>query len=311
MTRRKANLFAPLRPAARLTAVGLVTLGGAFAATDAHHADRSADADPTVVAAAASTTGRISPAEVLASVPVPPGSIAVPEKPAGAPDGGKTPFISGAFDQRTGAVWWSTTLSSAAVFDWFRAHPPTGMVLQMTGESAQTPLLGFVPVHASARAGEPTVYVQAFSLADGRTGIQLTADVTYQPVRTTQELVPAAAKLIVTVRPGDNESTQSPMSVTVTDPARIAGVTKIINALPLVSGVENCPFDDGRGLRLTFESAGGAILAEADMNAAGCQTTALTIGSVRAALTDTGQAIQGVENAIGTHWKLTSTVSVP
>lgn len=303
MTRRDVDPLAPLKPVARLAAVGLVALGGVLVAAQFH------PAAATTVPGVAS--GHVTPGGVLGAISVPPGSTALRAKPSGAPNDGAPPFLSGVRHQQTGAVWWSTDLSSADVFTWFRAHPPAGMELQVTGDSAQSPLLGFAAKQASPTAGDPTVYVQTFALPGGRTGIQLSADVTYLPVRTTQEMLPAAAKLVVVPDFGMNvkgPQTQPHASgVTVTDTARIADVTGIIDSLQLVDSVRSCPMDDGSGLRLTFESADGTTLAVARAEESGCGDISLKIGSsspLDLSGTATVPVIQQIETAIGTSWSL-------
>jgi hypothetical protein len=124
-------------------------------------------------------------------------------------------------------------------------------------------------------------------------------------------MVPAAAKLVVVPDFGMNAKgaqTQPHASgVTVTDPARIADVTRIINSLQLVDSVRNCPFDDGSGLQLTFESADGATVAVAHADELGCGDINLKIGSA-SPLDLSGTAavpvIQQIETAIGTSWNL-------
>ena len=304
MTRRVVDPLAPLKPVARLAAVGVVALGGVLAATQLYPA--GAAVRPGTAAAHLA-----SPADVLHSVAVPPGSTALHGKPADAPGGGQPPFTSGGTVQRTGAVWWSTELSSADVYSWFRAHPPTGMTAQMSGTvggaPGQTQFLGFTPVHVAASAPDPTVYVETFPLPGGRTGIQLSADVVYPLVRTAQEMVPTAAKLVVTGQysGGGIGTPPSPVTVTLTDPARIASITKIVNSMQLVNGIFNCPQDAGGGLLLTFETASGKTLATTDMSIGGCGFASLRIGSVREpALSGAPGAIQQIQSVLGTHWNL-------
>lgn len=301
MTRGDVDPLAPLKPVARLAAVGLVTLGGVLVAAQFQ------PAAATTVAGAAS--GHVTPGGVLGAISVPPGSTALHAKPSGAPNDGKPPFVSGALHQQTGAVWWNTDLSPADVFAWFRAHPPAGMELQATGESAQAKFLGFAAKQSSPTAGDPTVYVQTFTLPGGRTGIQLSADVSYLPVRTAQQMVPTAARLVVVPDFGMNAKgaqTQPHASgVTVTDPARIADVTRIINSLQLVDSIRNCPLDDGSGLQLTFESADGATIAAAHADELGCRDISLRIGSsgpLDLSGATTVPVIQQIETAIGTSW---------
>lgn len=292
---------------ARLAAVGLVAVVGMLAAVQVHdtHAPRPLDAAPlgNPGPAAVSFDSLLSPVQLLAAVQPPPGSVALHAKPADAPDGGRPPMLPDAIEEKTGAVWWSTDMSPSAVFAWFRAHPPAGMKLSTWGSTSAGALLGFAPLRAAAGISKADVYLETFPTADGRTGVQASAVIVYQPVRTAQEMAPRAARLVVDELPAGGG--RKGASVVVTDPARIASVTGIFNAMPLTTGSFACPADNGSGIRLTFESADGAVLAVADLSSTGCGNASLTIGSTREpGLAGSESAIPQIQSVIGTHWKL-------
>lgn len=291
---------------ARMAAVGAVTVAGMLVAVNTHEpgaAKGTAALSPTKTAF---STKQDTATSVLATIKAPPLSTAVLTKPSNAPNNGGPPFTSDASDQQIASEWWSTNLPSAAVMAWFRAHPPTGMTLSMWGSATDRPVLGFAPSHQAPGIANEIVYVETFTLSGGATGIQLTADITYQPVRSAQDVVPTAALLVVTARFAHGTGpAQRPASVTITDPARVADVARIINGLHIVTGTFSCPADFGGGLRLRFESPAGANLAQADLEAGGCEFAGLTVGARPALnLGGGGDAIGQIQRVIGTHWIL-------
>ena len=311
MTRREVDPLAPLKPVARLAAVGLVAVVGMLAAVQLHdtHAPYPLDAASTGTAgispAGASFDKPLSPAELLTAVQAPQGSVALHAEPANAPDHGQAPFASDAPVEKGGAAWWSTNLSPAAALAWFRAHPPTGMTLRMWGSTSAGGFLGFAPQRAIDGVRGATVYVETFPMADGRTGVQASADIVYQQVRTAQEMVPLAAKLVVDPRMPASGGQPHGKSVVITDPARIASATKIVNALVITVPTISCPIDNGSGIQMTFESADGAVLAVAGLSAEGCGNASLTVGSTRVPELGGGAAaIPQIQSLVGTHWKL-------
>jgi len=103
-----------------------------------------------------------------------------------------------------------------------------------------------------------------------------------------------------------NDKKKPPASVTVTDPAKVAKLVALVNALPLFPpGVFSCPADDGRGVRLTFlAKTGGPTVATAFAKSNGCGGVQLAVGD-RQTMLGWGSTVAQQALAIsGMHWKL-------
>jgi hypothetical protein len=114
-----------------------------------------------------------------------------------------------------------------------------------------------------------------------------------------------AAKLVATPK-FPPYATHTTSSATFTDPAEIAQVLAIINALPPApTGVVSCPMDVGSGLRLDFESTDGTLVEQATMAASGCGGTTITInGEQQPAKASGRDTIQRIQRILGTSWQL-------
>ena len=319
MTRRTTDPLAPLLPLAQLAAVSFVAVvatlaavhfgAGAGAAGSTSTAALSTDVQLT---ATGTTTAKADPnaqvaateaSTLLGAVKVPPGSVRLTSQPGDAPNLGKPPVQPSASTLVTRMAWWSTSLSPHDALAWMSAHRPNGLETSDSGPS----LIGFEAAGSGA-IGQADVYAETFTMPDGKTGIQLSSVVVYLPTRPAQETIPAAARLVaVPDFPGPGG--RSGASATFTDQAGIDRVAAIINALPTQApGLLYCPADTGGGLELDFESGDGAALAQVEIRASDCAGVSVTThGTQQPGLSGGTQALQQIQDALGTHWQLTLT----
>lgn len=311
MRRRTVDPLAPLKPVARLAAVGLVAAVGTLGAVHAHGqpAQDTASVSPASVSSSSSNIVSEASSEastLLSAVHLPPGAVRLDSKPANAPE-----ESSQGGDVITRTQWWSTNMSAGDVLSWVAEHPVSSTVATLqewTGSGVQAP-------HTSTAIGfdgtstgvlyELNVSVTPFTLSSGGTGIQVTASVDYRPSRSARETIPVTAKLVVTqTRPGE---TGNGGTVTTTDPGEIGRVAKIINGLPTAPRAPmNCPFDDGAGINLKFESASGNVLDVVTMETTGCTRASIVIeGAKQPQLESSLGAVQQTEQVIGAHWQFT------
>jgi hypothetical protein len=323
MTRRTTDPLAPLLPLARLAAVSFVAVVATLAAV--HYGAGAGAGDATSAAGSTSTaalstdvqltaTGtasgkadanaRLAATEastLLNAVKVPPGSVRLASQPGDAPDHGQPPAQPQTSTLVTGRTWWSTPLGPSDALKWMGANPPNGLQTSASGPS----MIGF-DADSSGVINQADVYAETFTLPDGKTGIQLSSVVVYLPQRPAQETIPAAAKLVaVPDLPGPGG--RAGASAAFTDQAEISRVAAIINALPTQPpGTYNCPADTGGGLELDFESSGGAPLAQVEIRASGCGGVLVAARGARLpGLSGGAQALQQIQDVLGTHWQLT------
>ena len=317
MKQRTIDPLAPLLPVVRLAAVGLVAAAGTLAAvhlgpSGTTQASISAH-DTGTTSTTTSPTGSGTNAQVaakeanalLGEVEFPPGSVQLTSQPSGAPDGGVPPILPRVSTMVTRTAWWTSTLSPTDALNWMQAHPANGLDASISETSnSGPPVIGFQR-NASGVLAEDTVYAEAFELPGGKTGIQLSSVVVYQPDRPAQETIPAAAKLVATPEFPLGRA-RGNTSATFTDQAEIDRVARIINALPTATqGSYSCPDDTGGGLTLDFESSGGTITAKVTMQATGCGGTSIeAAGTQQPGLASGYETIQQIQNALGTHWQL-------
>ena len=304
MRRRIADPLAPLKPVARLAAVGLVATVGMLGAVQIHA--QPAQVSTTLVSASNGASEATAEADtLLAAVHLPPGAIRLTSKPANAP---AAPTPEG--DMVTQTQWWSTNTSAADVLSWVAAHPTSSTVATLqewSGSGIQSPRVTDAVGFDGNSAGvlyELYVGVTPFTLSGGRTGIEVTASVYYRPARTPQETIPVTAKLVVSqILPGvaGNGGT-----VTTTDPGVIGQVARIINGLPTAPlGPRYCPMNNGAGISLSFESSSGTVLYLVSLETSGCGGSAITVaGHPQPPLAGNVDAAGQVVSAIGAHWHL-------
>jgi len=94
--------------------------------------------------------------------------------------------------------------------------------------------------------------------------------------------------------------------VTVTDPAKVRKLVALINAQPLFPpGLFNCPFDDGRGVQLTFlAGTRGPTVATEFAKSNGCGGVQLTLGGQWTMLGWASSVAQQALAISGMNWKL-------
>jgi hypothetical protein len=241
---------------------------------------------------------------------MPAGSQRLSTRPATAPSRADSiSFVPATPDLVTRTGWWSSTLTPTALSSWLEANPPKGLSdAQSTtqhGAGAPATVQLIYTGFGTGAVDEIAVFTNVFALPDGRTGLQLSALVTYRPDRPAGETLPAAARLVVTahgVGPGHGTA-----STTVTNAAQINRVENLIDGLPTQpQGAYSCPADVGGELALDFDSASGSLLAQVQIHLSGCGGAGVTVGGRQepdlSAHSDTAQEIQDI---IGTHFPLT------
>jgi hypothetical protein len=154
------------------------------------------------------------------------------------------------------------------------------------------------------------ISAEAAALPGGGSVLRVDVIVTYLPIRPAGETIPRAAVLTITPvypmpRSGSNETGSA---VTVTDPAEIAKITELVNALPIMSLESRpCPISMGVNLRLVFRATGGSTLAEVDASPDGCGSVDVTVGgTVEPTLSGGPELIDQISAVLGTHWQLAS-----
>lgn len=212
---------------------------------------------------------------------------------------------------RTG--WWSSTLTPTAVTSWLAANPVKGLstAQSMTqhGPGAGATVQLIYTGLGTGSVNEIDLFTNVFTLPDGRTGLQLTALVTYRPDRPAGETLPAAARLVVAATDGFGPSHKTG-GTAVTNAAQIDRIENLINGLQTAPrGAYSCPIDFGGELALDFESASGSVLAQVQIHVSGCGGASVTVGGKQepdlSTPRDTAQEIQDI---IGTHFSLTRQV---
>jgi hypothetical protein len=237
-------------------------------------------------------------------------------------------FTSGDPDIASAVSWWYVPDSAQAVLSYESAHLPRGFTSTGQGAigAAATPAHP-VPAHGvqftphplgtadgawletwSPPSGTGELTVEVADPASGQAYVRVDADVPWQPARPAGTRLPSGiGAVVVTAVPGLNDKRKPPAPVTVTAPGGVRQLVSLVNGLPLAPpGIYNCPFDDGRGVRLTFLSRpGGAVLATAFAKANGCGGVALTIGPGQPTALGSGStAAQQVLTISGLPWRL-------
>ena len=143
---------------------------------------------------------------------------------------------------------------------WETAHLPSQYTASDTdfGPPSWDRMFDLPPVPGVLPVRE--MVIEVTSLAGGQTGIRVDAHVGWQPVRTAAQQVPATAKAVtITVVSESRPVTHVPGPVTITDPAKVAGLAALVNALPISPFNGNvaisCPAAIDVSLRLTFRAS--------------------------------------------------------
>jgi len=246
---------------------------------------------------------------LLASFVPPPGATRLPK----APDlpGGylKTPITSlGDGYQVDGTTFWQAPGAPQAVLNWEIAHISHRFSLGDADFGAASDRSFELPPVPGVLTSRDLV-VEVASLGDGRTGIRVDAEVGWQPSRPASDQVPPAARAVTIAEETTMETGQGmPSPVTITDPAVVARLAALVNAMPIspLNGTaESCPAAFGSFLTLTFgASPGGQVLATVRTD----QSCGVTIFSPSPnqslALTQPSGLDQQVLSIAGLPWKI-------
>ena len=262
-------------------------------------------------------------AAILAAFVPPPGATRLSSAPGGV--GGRLTGSSPGPDVVEYASWWQVPgMTPLQMLAWEKAHLPHQFRLAgFGGEEMKPPKLpnGLTfpadPYHAADYAfGLPPVTgiltsreldVEAARSTSGQTYVRVDSQVNWQPVRPASTFIPSGVRAVtVTAVAGMNDRTKPPAPVTMTDAARVRKLVALVNAQPLFPpGVFNCPFDDGRGVRLTFLAGPGRpTVATAFAKSNGCGGVDLTIGKRQVSLAWGSTAAEQALAISGMNWKL-------
>ena len=180
-------------------------------------------------------------------------------------------------------AWWHVPgRSPAGVLSWENAHLPRQFGQSGSGTSGPAAFFMWNLPEVPGVLNERQLTVAAVSDGKGNADIRVDAHVDWLSARPGWAHVPATARaVVITAVPGGNDRKKPPAPLTVTNPARVRELVSLVNALPMFpAGVFACPFDDGRGVRLTFlATAGGPVLASAFAKSNGCGGVQLVIGA--------------------------------
>jgi hypothetical protein len=178
-------------------------------------------------------------------------------------------------------AWWRAPGTLASVLAFERAHAPAGSRFAGSG-GGTTPIGGsgrssavwsYVEFAFPAQAGvlaSRTLIVKATALGAHSVALRIDAQDVWEIPRSAAERIPAGVHEIDVSRavPGRPPT----LSQSVTDPGKLAGIVKLIDALPIVQpNAIECPMILVNGPTVTFTfraSAGGSVLAAASQNVA-------------------------------------------
>jgi hypothetical protein len=253
-------------------------------------------------------------ASMLAAFRAPPGAqssgpIAVSAL-SSAPAGATPDFVSK-------TAWWRVPGPMDATLAWVTAHRPAGFALGGTGWSSDrsgitTRFDEFTLPNVPNVLSQRSLYVSVASDGTDSTAVRVDSQVSWLPQKSPAERIPAAAKVVtILALPGLSGGgpvravTRFHPPVTVTDPATVTKIAKVVDGLSLMPpGVFSCPADNGQGLRLTFRATkDGPVLAQVTAEMGGCGTVGLTVGGKRMPALWGGQRMaQQVLKLAGIHW---------
>ena len=229
-------------------------------------------------------------ARIIASFPAPPGAvrtglIASLTAPGMGPQA--TPDVA------TATQWWRAPGRPQAVLAWIRAHLPPGFSVASSGSGAYEPTPSVtLPESWTDMFALPPVpgvltqrWLVVLAVPDhSQTAIRADAQVVWLPARPAAERIPPGAR-IVTVTPVFGLNAVKRLehldrAFTVTDPARVARITAVIDGLTrFPPGTFSCPADFAAAMRLTFRaSASGPVLARLSADYDGCGAVSVSIG---------------------------------
>lgn len=212
-------------------------------------------------------------------------------------------------------VWWRVPGTMHAVFAWVTAHRPSGLTFAGRGTlgdggiTAESETYSLPPVPGVILDRSLNVYVAS----DGADSAAIWVDskVAWLPPKPSAERIPAAARAVtITALPGVNVAAGGTVGrdlppVTVTDPATVASIAKVVDGLPVMPpDFESCPEDAGQALRLTFRAAeDGPVLAQVTGEMTGCTPVSVVIdGKQMPTLWYGVQMDRQVLKLAGIHW---------
>jgi hypothetical protein len=205
--------------------------------------------------------------------------------------------------------FWRAPGQPQAVLAWEQAHLPRRFTPEDVdfGPPAWDRTFSLAPIPGVLNARDLVVEVAA--AGHGQTAIRVDAQVSWQPPRPAQELVPSAARVVtITQLPSlDPHATRPPAPVTITDLAVVRRLAALADSLQLstIGPHASCPAALGGGILLTFRArVGGPPLAAAQGPAA-CGTVQFSVGGKQQpALQITESFIPQVLKLTGLNWKV-------
>ena len=256
---------------------------------------------PTATASAQTPAQRAAAdaAGLLAAFPVPPGAVRTGALPVSWLS--QSPERDDGPDVVTQTGWWRVAGQPVTVLGWIKAHMASGFSLELSGSGEPGPRIVIEPASPHPGANQHGVklwfdqftkppvenvlsarwlVVSVAAYGTGQTAIRVDSEVAWVPGKSVAERIPAAAT-VVTVAPmlGNRPISADDVPVTITDPAKVAKIVSVVNALPLFhQGRMMCPMDRGPSMRLTFRAtATGPALAVVTAATTGCGTVGVTI----------------------------------
>lgn len=238
-------------------------------------------------------------AGLLAAFPVPPGAVRTGAPPVSWLSASPEPAAGPDAVARTG--WWRVAGQPVTVLAWIKAHMPSGFSLGLSGSGQPGPRIVAEPAFPHPGATKPAVklwftqftkppvpnvlsarwlVVSVAADGSGQTAIRVDGEVNWVRVKPAAERIPGTAKVVV-VAPilGDGPVNADEAPVVITDPAKVAKIVAVVNALqPFPVGHMMCPMYRGPSMRLTFRAAPTSPdLAVVTANTTGCQTVGVSI----------------------------------
>jgi hypothetical protein len=313
--------------AARHVLIGSLALALAGCGTTAITNARSSPAPRAAVVSHAlpPQQAKAEAAAILAVFIPPPGAQRLAASPGGV--GGKLDnpiFMSGDPDTVYSASLWKVQgMSPLQVLAWEKAHLPDRFRLTLTGGEAAPARPGIPgvptppsdPYHDASDefdlqgVGIPPaaeMIVQAATSSAGQTYVRVDVQVSWQPQRPASERVPAGVTAItITAQPDMNKPHDVPAPVTLTDPARVGKIVRLVDSLPLNAGGGHCSLNEnGKGITLSFLGhASGPVLATASELIGSCGGVEFAIrGTDEPVLSDPGSFTRQALSIAGVRW---------
>jgi hypothetical protein len=288
----------PLRPLATLPRAGTrlvlaaacaaITLAGCGSQVAGQSAGHTQTASATSPAASPRQRAAADAARIIAVFRRPPGTVR-----SGPIASLNNPAVEiGTSDVATATRWWTVPGQPRAVLSWVRAHLPAGFTPDGSGSGtfrnssgalveSQGDVFMLSPVPGVLPQRQLVVTAMPYR---GQTALRTDAQVEWLPARPAAERIPPGVRA-VTVTPvfGLNQDPRGDRldhAFTVTDPARVARIVALADALTVYPpGVRACPADFGGAMRLAFlDRPGGRVLARFSAQYGGCGVASVSIG---------------------------------